>query len=147
MCKALGLPENLLHPPEAESAPSQDRMYELVKTIEECVWNVATDQLLDAVLDAILPNAKRARAMDGSAIDPGRLDQIKAAFSSPPHRHAILTRALNLMADQGEIYLSGPMAYLDPSAIAELVKPLVDHRIGNVHEYLSHGPGVDSFHI
>ena len=66
-----------------------------------------------------------------------------AAFSSPSQRLSILTSALQLMADQGEIFLSGDIAYLDPAAITSLIAPLVDHRINDVGTYLSDGPGKD----
>ena len=54
-----------------------------------------------------------------SAEDPAneKLRLRKAAFSSPSQRLSILTSALQLMADQGEIFLSGDIAYLDPAAI------------------------------
>ena len=67
----------------------------------------------------------------------------KAAFSSPSQRLSILTSALQLMADQGEIFLSGDIAYLDPAAITSLIAPLVDHRLNDVDVYLSDGPGKD----
>ena len=67
----------------------------------------------------------------------------KAAFSSTSQRLSILTSALQLMADQGEIFLSGDIAYLDPAAITSLIAPLVDHRLNDVDLYLSNGPGKD----
>ena len=47
------------------------------------------------------------------------------------------------MADQGEIFLSGDIAYLDPRAITSLIAPLVDHRLNDVDVYLSDGQGKD----
>ena len=36
------------------------------------------------------------------------------------------------MAYQGEIFLSGDIAYLDPAAITSLIAPLVDHRLNTI---------------
>ena len=39
--------------------------------------------------------------------------------------------ALTLLAAQGEIFISAGIAYLDPSFVAGLMKPLVDHRLSS----------------
>ena len=39
--------------------------------------------------------------------------------------------ALKLLADQGEMFVSGGIAYLDPAYVTTLVKPLVDHRLSS----------------
>ena len=42
---------------------------------------------------------------------------------------AILSDAIKLLANQGELFLSSGMIFLDPSFATELLKPLVDHRL------------------
>lgn len=41
----------------------------------------------------------------------------------------LVDEALGLLAAQGEVFVSAGMAYLDPSFVATLMKPLVDHRL------------------
>ena len=89
--------------------------------------------------------AKLVVALNEMGEEEEAIERRKAAFSSPSHRLSILASALQLMADQGEIFLSGDIAYLDPAAITSLIAPLVDHRINDVDAYLSFGPGKDLF--
>ena len=45
--------------------------------------------------------------------------------------------ALMLLAAQGEVFVSAGIAYLDPSFVASLMKPLVDHRLSTRASVLS----------
>ena len=42
---------------------------------------------------------------------------------------AILSDALRLLCNQGEIFISAGMVFLDPAFATEMLKPLVDHRL------------------
>ena len=42
---------------------------------------------------------------------------------------SILSDALALLANQGELFISGGLVFLDPAFATELLKPLVDHRL------------------
>ena len=125
-------------PVGVDSSGRRPLLYELVATLEE-KWEEVAAALVAALVDEI------GEEDEDEDEDPAtiQLRLRKAAFSSPSQRLSILTSALQLMADQGEIFLSGDIAYLDPAAITSLIAPLVDHRLTDVDVYLSDGPGKD----
>ena len=60
---------------------------------------------------------------------------------------AILTDALELLANQGELFIGAGMVFLDPGFATELLRPLVDHQLtgaaaAKVISPLSHPPCV-----
>ncbi len=115
------------HPPLSVSVDSGGPLlYELVAALQE-KWEAAAAALV--------------AALDGMGEAGEERQRQKAAFSSASHCRSVLTSALQLMADQGEIFLSGDIAYLDPAAITSLIASLVDHRLNDVDLYLSDGPG------
>ena len=132
MSRGLGDVYKRQRPPSPVGVDSGGRplLYELVATLKEEWAKVAAALVV---------------ALDGMGEEEEAIKRRKAAFSSASHCHSILTSALQLMADQGEIFLSGDIAYLDPAAITRLIAPLVDHRINDVDVYLSDGPGTVSY--
>jgi len=126
--------------PVAVDSGGRPLLYELVTALQGN-WEAAAAALV-AALGGMGDEEDEYEDEDD---DPAttQLRQQKAAFSSPSQRLSILKSALQLMADQGEIFLSGDIAYLDPAAITSLIAPLVDHRLNDVDLYLSNGPGKD----
>jgi hypothetical protein len=125
--------------PVAVDSGGRPLLYELVAELQE-KWEAAAAALV-AALGGGMGEEEDEDEDEDQATTQLRLR--KAAFSSPTQRLSIFKSALQLMADQGEIFLSGDIAYLDPAAITSLIAPLVDHRLNNVDVYLSHGPGKD----
>ena len=115
-------------PPFPRTVSGRPLLYELVAALQG-KWEAAAAALV--------------AALDGMGEAGEERQRQKAAFSSASQRLSILTSALRLMADQGEIFLSGDIAYLDPRAITSLIAPLVDHRLNDVDVYLSDGQGKD----
>ena len=81
----------------------------------------------------------RTRRAGGAEDDDERVELQIAAFSQSSQVRSILNSVLQLMADQGDIFVAGDMAYLDPAAIVSLISPLVDHRLRDVNSYLATG--------
>ena len=64
---------------------------------------------------------------------------------------SILTDALELLCNQGEIFVAAGMVFLDPGFATELLRPLVDHQLtgaadakADVEKYVSATPGLAS---
>lgn len=64
---------------------------------------------------------------------------------------SILTDALELLSNQGELFLAAGMVFLDPGFATELLRPLVDHTLtsaadakADVEKYVSATPGLAS---
>lgn len=64
---------------------------------------------------------------------------------------SILTDALELLGNQGEIFIAAGMVFLDPGFATELLRPLVDHQLtgaadakADVEKYVSATPGLAS---
>ena len=62
---------------------------------------------------------------------------------------SILTDALQLLCNQGEVFMSTGMVFLDPDFATELLRPLVDHQLtsaanfkADVEKYVSATPGL-----
>ena len=51
-----------------------------------------------------------------------------------PSCESILADALSLLANQGDIFVSGGLVFLDPAFATELLKPIVDHRLSRERE-------------
>jgi hypothetical protein len=62
---------------------------------------------------------------------------------------AILADALDLLCNQGDIFIAAGIVFLDPGFATELIKPLLDHRLSkefartDVEEYVRATPGAD----
>ena len=133
--------------PVAVDSGGRPLLYELVAELQE-KWEAAAAALVAALGGGMgeEEESEDEEEEDENEDEDQATTQLrlrKAAFSSPTQRLSIFKSTLQLMADQGEIFLSGDIAYLDPAAITSLIAPLVDHRLNNVGTYLSDGPGKD----
>lgn len=71
------------------------------------------------------------------------------AVPDEPQPLSILTDALELLCNQGELFISAAMVFLDPGFATELLRPLVDHQLtgaadakADVDKYVVATPGL-----
>ena len=68
-----------------------------------------------------------------------------------PEPSSILTDALELLCNQGELFIAAGIVFLDPGFATELLRPLVDHQLTSaadaktdIEKYVSATPGLAS---